>query len=164
MKNASAEHIDHSMSELLEVIKVGDIAMLTTIDENHILSSRPMETCYINQEGEIFFFSTLDKHLSEELEVDVHVNVNYCFDADQEYVSISGNSTMYSSKEDIASFWQEKFQRWIPDGLDDPNLILLKIIPHRAEYWQENSKLKRMTKRLLAGEKLSQSSHAVIES
>ena len=36
--------------------------------------------------------------------------------------------------------WHDSYKSWLPGGLDDPNLILLKIDVQQAEYWSAAEK------------------------
>ncbi len=162
-RKISEENTTHPLSDLLQLIDAGDIAMLTTIGDNNRLSSRPMETCHINKEGELFFFSDLDKQLSEDLEIDTHVNLSYSFDNKHQYISVSGSVVMFNGDDELSNYWQDELTRWIPDGLSNPNLVLLKIIPLKAECWKENTKLEQMTKSILLGEITPPKSHTVMK-
>ena len=37
-----------------------------------------------------------------------------------------------AKKEELWNSWVEA---WLPDGKTDPNVVLIKVDPHTAEYW-----------------------------
>jgi general stress protein 26 len=51
------------------------------------------------------------------------------------YVSISGNATLVDDKRKAAELWSPAVKAWFPKGLDDPELLLLKVSIEQAEYW-----------------------------
>lgn len=150
------------MSELINVIEVGDVAMFSTVSEQRQLHSRPMETCYINADGELYFFSTLDNHLSEELVEDNHANLSFVHDVEEQYISVSGKVKMINDNDSVAKYWENSYSRWIPGGLTNPNLVLLKITPAIAEYWGKNSTLERITRSIITGEESAEKVHKIM--
>jgi general stress protein 26 len=63
------------------------------------------------------------------------VNLAYANLGSQSYVSISGSAEVVKDRLVIEKLWSPMLNAWFPRGLDDPNLALLKVIPHSAEYW-----------------------------
>lgn len=61
---------------------------------------------------------------------------------DQRYVSISGWAELVRDHQKMEELWNPLYKAWFPDGLDDPNLALLKVHVRKAEYWDSpNSKV-----------------------
>jgi general stress protein 26 len=50
-------------------------------------------------------------------------------------VSISGRARIELDGDAIRRFWTPAAAAWFPEGLDDPELALLRIEPELAEYW-----------------------------
>ena len=115
-----------------------DIAMLTTIDKG-VLRSRPMATQETDFDGELWFFTSKQTHKAEELEKDNRVNVSYSEPEDNRYVSMSGTAELVDDRAKIEELWSPTYLAWFPKGLEDENLILLKVSVEQAEYWDATS-------------------------
>jgi general stress protein 26 len=115
-----------------------NIAMLTTIDKG-VLRSRPMATQETDFDGELWFFTSRQTHKAEEIEKENRVNVSYSDPADNRYVSMSGTAALVDDRAKIEELWSPTYLAWFPKGLEDPNLILLKVSVEQAEYWDATS-------------------------
>jgi len=111
------------------------IAMLTTLDKDGEMRSRPMATTKISEEGFAYFFTQADSPKIHELETDSKVNISYQ-DTDEEiYVSVSGHASIERDQKLINELWSPYLNAWFPEGKEDPNLTLLKVKITKAEYW-----------------------------
>jgi len=127
-----------SIEKLRSLIEDIDTAMLTTIDGG-VLRSRPMQTQETEFDGDLWFFTSSETHKTEEIEKDNRVNASYAKPSDNIYVSVSGTAEVVRNRAKIEEFWNPAYKAWFPKGLDDPNLILLKINVEQAEYWDSSS-------------------------
>jgi general stress protein 26 len=130
---------DEGVRKLGEMIKDIDFAMLTTVDNDGTLRSRPMSTQQVEFDGDLWFFTRASSHKVDEVERDQHVNVSYAKPEDQRYVSVSGRAQLVRDKAKIKELWNPILKAWFPDGLEDPDLALLKINVEQAEYWDSPS-------------------------
>ena len=115
-----------------------NIAMVTTIDKG-VLRSRPMATQETDFDGELWFFTSKQTHKAEEIEKDNRVNVSYSEPEDNRYVSMSGTAELVDDRAKIEELWSPTYLAWFPKGLEDENLILLKVSVEQAEYWDATS-------------------------
>ena len=127
-----------SIEKLSELIKDVNIAMLTTMDGG-VLRSRPMQTQEFELDGDLWFFIGKNTHKADEIERDNRVNVSYAAPSDNTYVSVSGAASIVEDKAKIEELWNPILKAWFPEGLDDPNLCLLKVSVEQAEYWDATS-------------------------
>lgn len=137
MKNNIKQNGQHNdikkLGELIEEIK---IAMLTTVDEDGTLRSRPMGTQQVEFDGALWFFTGADSAKVYEVRQEQQVNVSYADAKQQRYVSVSGLAQLVRDQQKMKELWNPIFKAWFPDGLDDPNLALLKVHVTKAEYWE----------------------------
>ncbi|HEY1730239.1 MAG TPA: pyridoxamine 5'-phosphate oxidase family protein, partial [Terriglobales bacterium] len=54
------------------------------------------------------------------------------------YVSVSGFCELVRNGGKAKQLWKPEYKSWLPGGLDDPDLILLRIVVHQAEYWDSS--------------------------
>ena len=130
---------DEGVMKLGEMIKDIDFAMLTTIDNDGTLRSRPMSTQQVEFDGDLWFFTRASSHKVDEVQRNQHVNVSYSKPEDQHYVSVSGMAELVHDKEKIEELWNPILKAWFPKGLEDPDLALLKVNVEQAEYWDSPS-------------------------
>ena len=130
---------DEKSKKIRELIKDIKFAMLTTIDDDGSLRSRPMATLQCEFDGDIWFFTKADAPKVHEVEHDQHVNVSYAEPDQQKYVSVSGTAMLVRDRSKIEELWNPLFKGWFPEGLDDPQIALLKVSVDKAEYWDSPS-------------------------
>ncbi len=129
---------EEAVKKLRDLIEDIDTAMMTTIDGG-VLRSRPMQTQEAEFNGDLWFFTSSETHKTEEIEKDNRVNVSYSKPSGNIYVSVSGTAEIVRDQRKIEELWNPAYRAWFPEGLDDPNLILLKINVEQAEYWDSSS-------------------------
>lgn len=124
------EHI-FKLNELIKDVK---FAMLTTLHEDQ-LRSRPMAAQEMDDEGNLWFLTREHSAKIEETEHNPHVNVSYALPDDRRYVSVSGTAELVHDQAKIKELWNPIYKAWFPNGLEDPELALLKIHVTGAEFW-----------------------------
>ncbi len=130
---------DEAIEKLNGLIKDIDFAMLTTVDTDGVLRSRPMSTQEAEFDGTLWFFTSDKTHKVEEIERDNRVNASYAEPKDNVYVSVSGTAAIVKDKAKMEELWNPILKAWFPKGLDDPNICLLKVDVEQAEYWDSPS-------------------------
>lgn len=128
-----------SIRKLGEMIKGIEFAMLTTVEDDGTLRSRPMQTQQVEFDGDIYFFTRASAPKVEEVERERNVNVSYSNPEQHRYVSVSGKARLSRDREKIKQLWHPALKAWFPDGLEDPDIALLHISVERAEYWDSPS-------------------------
>jgi general stress protein 26 len=126
------EHIE----KLRDLIHSIDFAMLTTVDEDDTLRSRPMSTQEVDFDGDLWFFTRDDTAKVFETARNRNVNVSYAAPSKNVYVSMSGLASISYDRAKIQEYWSPVHKAWFPDGPDDPHLALLKVEVSKAEYWE----------------------------
>lgn len=127
--------MNSDMEKLGELIRDIRIAMLTTVQPDGSLHSRPLATLKYRNDGELWFFTKIDSAKVYEAEEDARASVTYC-DTDQNvYVAIAGTAEVVQDRRKAEELWTPMAKAWFPQGLDDPQLALLRVRIERAEYW-----------------------------
>jgi len=137
MKNTKTR--EEAIEKLNNLIEDIDFAMLTTVDTDGILRSRPMSTQEAEFDGTLWFFTSDKTHKVEEIEGDNRVNASYAEPKDNVYVSVSGTASIVKDKAKMEELWNPILKAWFPKGLDDPNICLLRVDVEQAEYWDSPS-------------------------
>lgn len=133
---------EEAITKLYELIKDIDFAMMTTVDTDGVLRSRPMSTQETESDDALWFFTSDKTHKTEEIEKDNRVNLSYASPNDNAYVSVSGTAEIVRDKAKMEELWNPILKAWFPDGLETPGICLLKVTAEQAEYWDSsNSKI-----------------------
>ena len=127
------------LEKLKELVEDIDFCMLTTIDADGTMRSRPMSTQQAEEDGDLWFFTSADSPKVDELAADPRVNLSYAAKKDARYVSVSGTAEVFRDRAKMKELWNPILKAWFPEGLDDPNLALLKVKVDQAEYWDDHS-------------------------
>jgi general stress protein 26 len=127
------------VQKLGELVKGIRVAMLTTVDSEGCLHSRPMATQDAEFDGTLWFFTEADSLKIHELERDRHVNLSYANPDDSKYVSVSGTAAIVRDHAKVKELWSPIYKAWFPKGVDDPNIALLRVAVNKAEYWDSPS-------------------------
>lgn len=143
-----------------------DFCMLTTINGGQ-LRSRPMSTQEMDENGDLWFFTSDQTHKVDEIEKDNRVNAAYSKPDDNVYVSVAGSGAIVKDRAKIEELWNPILKAWFPEGLDDPTLCLLKVSVEEAEYWDSpNSKIVQLygfVKAMVTGERAKGGEHGKVE-
>ncbi|MES2500482.1 MAG: pyridoxamine 5'-phosphate oxidase family protein [Pseudomonadota bacterium] len=130
------------LTQLGELIKDMSVCMLTTIDDEDAMVSRPMSPQEMSEDGAIWFLTDPNTTKVQHLRL---MNLAFSNESDGTYVSISGHGEIVKDRVHIDGLWTVFARPWFPEGADSSNLALLKFVPHSAEYWDSpNSKMVRM--------------------
>lgn len=137
--STETEH-GEDVKKLAKMIKGIDFGMLTTVDDDGSLRSRPMSTNgNVEFDGDVWFFTYGESHKVLEAQRRPEINVSFSNPKDQSYVSLSGTASLVRDKAKIEEMWEPQLKAWFPDGVDTPDIALLKITAHKAEYWDAPS-------------------------
>ena len=123
------------VEKLNELIAGIEIAMLTSLHPNSQMHSRPMATQAVTADGCVWFFTALHSSKTDEIRNLNQVNLAYSDPAKMRFVSVSGTGELIRNSAIAAEFWKPEYSRWFPRGLEDPDLILLKVTINGVEYW-----------------------------
>ena len=108
-------------------------AMLTTMDAEGHHISRPMAQQEVEFDGDLWFFAARDSrkiaHIAANPEVGVTLSSN------DTWVSIEGSAVVVDDLAKKKELWNAFVGAWFTDGPEDPNVVLIKIEAHGAEYW-----------------------------
>jgi general stress protein 26 len=125
--------------QLWNKIKGIDVAMLTTMEADGTLHSRPMVAPEREFDGELWFLTIETAPKVEEVQHHRQVAVSYIKPDETLFVSASGAAELIHDQAMVKKLWKSSYRPWLPTGPDDPSLALLKVHVESAEYWDEAS-------------------------
>ncbi|WP_345955928.1 pyridoxamine 5'-phosphate oxidase family protein [Mucilaginibacter sp. PAMB04168] len=129
------EDIEH----LRGMIDKSKTAMLTTFTINNGFHSRPMATAQLDVEGSLWFFTNEFSSKVAEISHDNKVNVTYSNGSATTYITINGVAQVVDDRVKMQELWDPFVEAFFKDGLEDPNLALLRVNITDAEYWDNSA-------------------------
>ncbi len=135
MANQEVHSREEDIKKLAGLIKDVKLCMLTTMDDDGELRSRPMAVQQFEFDGNLWFFTGKSTAKSGEIRHDARVNVSFADPGDHKFVSVTGRASLVEDKTKAKELWNPLYKTWFPKGLDDPELTLLKVDVSKAEYW-----------------------------
>jgi general stress protein 26 len=145
------------LDKLREIIKKVDICMLSTVDAEGNIHSRPLSNNReVEFDGDLWFFVTNTSGKIHEVEREPRVNASFADIDGRRYASLSGRGEVVNDRAKIKELWQPALKLWFPDGPDAPELTLLKVKAEQAEYWDASQPMLvhavNIVKGLISGE------------
>ncbi|KGX90024.1 pyridoxamine 5'-phosphate oxidase family protein [Pontibacillus marinus] len=139
MSNQTSEN-QEAIKKIKDLIKDEKVAMLTTVSPEGKLMSRPMQTQEVEMDREeIWFITEKDTEKYRDINHNSAVNLAY---AGKSYVSISGTAEFVQDENKQKEFWNKITEKVLNISADDPNVILVKVTPEIAEYWESGMSVK----------------------
>ncbi len=126
------------VSALNELIRGIPIAILTTVRPDSSLHSCPMAAQPVEDSGAFWFLSSSNTEKVEAVRTIQRVNLAFTDHVGNRYISVSGFCELVRNGGKAKQLWKPEYKAWLSGGLDDPDLILLKIVVHEAEYWDSS--------------------------
>lgn len=131
---------DHeAIEKFRDLVKDVSICMFTTIDENHDLSSRPMFTSKVDDEGNVWFFTNEFSEKINEVSKDNLVHLIYSHPVKNIYVDVTGTCSLIIDKKKMEELWDPTLKNWFPQELEDPKICLVKVATETAHFWNHSS-------------------------
>ena len=151
------------LSHIAQMIEGIAIAMLTTVESDGALASRPMAPLEMDASGAFWFFTDLRSSKVDRLQV---ANLTFTDTSRGTYVSMSGHGAIDTDRSHIERLWTPMAKPWFPDGPSSPSLALLKFVPNVADYWDaSNSRMVRafsMLASVITGKPVAMGEHGTL--
>lgn len=128
-----------AISKFRDLVNDVNVCMFTTMDENYGLSSRPMFTSKVDDEGNVWFFTNEFSEKINEVSKDNLVHLIYSHPVKNIYVDVQGSCSLIIDKKKMEELWNPALRNWFPDGLDDPKICLVKVSTETAYFWNHTS-------------------------
>ncbi len=119
--------------KVAELIKGQRFAFLTTTTPEGKLTSRPMTLQEVEFDGDLWFFAERDSNPVRHVQVAPQVNVGV--GSGGTWVSLTGRAAVVDDIAKKKDLWNPGVEAWLPQGPEDPSVVLLRIEGDSAEYW-----------------------------
>ena len=127
--------------KLYDMIKEVRIAMLTTVEADGSLHTRPMGNREADANGDLWFFADKTESVARNVAANPQVGLGFSDPHGNDYVALSGTGSLIDDRATIADKWVDSLKAWFPDGKEDPKIVLLKVSPSKGEFWDTKSSI-----------------------
>lgn len=130
-----------TLADLSKRMAALDFAMLSTIAADGSVTARPMSNNGdVAYQGESFFFAYADSRKVAEIRGNRWVGLSYTGAAGllggpPVFIDVAGTAHLIADKTRFAEHWTKELERYFPDGIDTPNMVLIQVRADRIRYW-----------------------------
>ena len=105
-------------------------------DLNHPpFESTPMSVQEVDDQGNIWFLASKDSDKYRNIKLNKQVQLYFSDPSSMKYLSLFGNAEIVDDQNRIDKYWNKFVEGWFEKGRTNPNIILFKIKPEHAHYW-----------------------------
>ena len=128
---------DDAIAKVRELLPKFRCAMMVTHDEHAAVHVRPvgLQGNVATFGGVLWFFTDQRSRKVEESSGGVAVSLVCQNDAESAYLHLVGRITLERDLSTMRELFTPVEQVWFPDGLDDPNITLMKFEAEGGAYW-----------------------------
>lgn len=146
-KNLNGNEALEKIKELGEKVRT---CFFSTRIQNPKLSTRPMSTLKVDDDGTLWFMSHKDSNKNQQLDGQKHVDLLFADPAGSHYMALIGEARISTDRAKIKELWSPLLKIWF-DGPEDPAITLIRVKPTDGFYWDiKTNKMIQMVK-MLAG-------------
>ena len=138
-KNKTDLKAQEAIEKLQDLVDHESICMFCTVLQNQPVKTRPMGTQLVDDEGNLWFMSSLKSHKNAEIAINNTVQLFYSNPGSAEFLSVFGTATISTDRNKIEELWTPIAKAWFTDGKDDQDISLIKVTPLTAYYWDTKS-------------------------
>lgn len=124
---------NENIQKVRDIIKGTRVAMLTHVDEDGRLVSKPMATQEVDFDGTVRFIA--ERASDQGMDIQKNPNVNVAYSGNGAWVSLSGKARIVNDTDKLRELWSSFTGSWLEGGPENPNNVLIEIDADTAEYW-----------------------------
>lgn len=128
-----------------------DMTVMLGLDGAEDGHTRPMTAQFEEERGPVWFFTSVENHLVQQLAAGNGERATFAFSAKGHDLFASVQGTLHVDKDRavIDRLWNPFIAAWYEGGKDDPKLTLLRLDAEHAEIWLNGSSIVAGVKLLL---------------
>ena len=139
---------DDEVRQVAELAKDIRIAMLTTVDDTGHFVSRPMAQQEVEFDGDLWFFAEHDSRKVAQISANPVASVTLgstdtwiSLSGTDTWICLSGTAKIVTDAAKAKQLWNPYVEAWLPQGPEDPSVVLIEFSSDTAEYWDTPGKI-----------------------
>lgn len=130
-----------TLPDLSEAMRDIDFCMLSTRTAGGDIAARPMSNNRdVEYQGDAFFFSYENAHTISDIERDPKVGLSFqgkkgLLGKPPIFIAVEGHAELIRDKASFAEHWTSDLDYWFKDGIDTPDVVLIKVHATRIHFW-----------------------------
>ena len=125
----------NTLQRLNAIVEAAPVGMFNRTKPNHELSSRPLFCAGMDVDC-LWFVAQRSQLVVHETAVAGRANVTFSDHAGRRYASVGGRAELASDGMLLQKLWRPELQTWIPGGLEQDDLVILRVDLDHAEVWE----------------------------
>ncbi len=135
------------LDKIQDVIKDVKFAMMSTANSKGDVHAWPMTTSETSLGAkEIWFIGDKTSDVVKDIQDNPKIGLSYASEDEKNYVSVSANAELSSDQAKLDELWSPVYNAFFEHGKEDPNVQLIKVVPHGVECWLSGSSTVNMFK------------------
>jgi general stress protein 26 len=136
--------VTKTLADISEAMRDIDFCMLVTRAQDGSLGGRPMSNNReVEFEGTSWFYTYQQHRSVSDIERDPSVGLSYQGKAGLMgvvgkpgmFIHVEGEARLIRDKGKFAEHWDKELDRWFPQGVDTPGIVLIETRAKRIHYW-----------------------------
>ena len=120
-------------TKVAELLKDERTGLFTTIAPDGTLISRPMALQEVEFDGDLWIFAARGSRKVQHITANPQVNASTS--GSSSWVSLTGHAVVLDDLETKRHLWNAVVEAWFPDGPEDPDVALPRVLAASAVYW-----------------------------
>lgn len=138
---------DQAVAKLREIVKHNATCMFHTRTLLLPMDTRPMMVQEVDDAGALWFFTSRSGEAAQHIQEDQRVMFTITDNGHSEYLVVNGDAELVDDNAKKEELWSAFLKAWFPNGVNDPDLALLKVMPTESRYWDTtNGKVLQLMK------------------
>jgi general stress protein 26 len=100
------------------------------------INATPMSVQEVDDNGDIWFLGSKSSDKYTDILQDGNVQLFFSKNSDFTYLSVYGTGSFSEDQARIDKYWNKMVEGWFEKGREDPDIVLIKIMPHDIRYWE----------------------------
>ena len=130
-----------TLPELSKKMQKIDFCMLSTLASTGAIATRPMSNNgEVDYDGDTWLFSYRETRKVAEISADPRVSLTFTappslLGKPGIFIALEGQAAVIDDKAAFEAHWHESLDRWFPQGVETPGLVLIRVHADLAHYW-----------------------------
>lgn len=139
MSTTNIHDREEAIAKLKKMAEDIDFCFFCTDLKGVPVEASPMSTQEVDDHGNIWFLASKDSEKYDNIVASPQVQLFYALPGDMKYLSVYGEAQALYDRGRIEKYWNKFVEGWFENGIDDPNVVLIRVAPSDVKYWDTKS-------------------------